>query len=413
MSKGSLALITALFIATTSPALLAATPLPTEIKEGTSFTGRVTGNKVRLRTQPTLEAHVVRETFHGELLGISGEQQDFYLVQAPTNFKGYVFRTFILDNVVEGDNINIRLFPDADAPIIGKLLRGEKVDSIVCSENNKWLEITAPSSVHFFIAKEYIEKCGPIEMLAQVEKRQHEATYHLSSAFHFAQAELQKSFAEIDLESITKKFTSLTKEYSDLKEIITKANEIVTILQDNYLQKKIAFLESRAGVNDSTSITFSDTQRERLNTLGLQVTQKVAGALTNNGSIAEKTAKAIGLTEAIAASTEMDKMHVWQPLEESIYHLWIAVHGEGSMEQFYKEEEIKANVLTGIVEPYTRPVKNRPGDFILKNNNLPIAFIYSTHVDLEKMVGKQVTVKAAPRPNNSFAFPAYFVLSVE
>jgi hypothetical protein len=343
------------------------------------------------------------------MLGITGEQEDFYLVQAPTNFKGYVFRTFVLDNVVEGDNINIRLFPDADAPIIGKLSRGEKVTAVVSDLNNKWLEIDAPSSVHFFIAKEYIEKCGPIEMLAQVEKRHHEATYHLSSAFHFAQSELQKSFEEIDLESITKKFSTITKEYGDIKAVSIKANEVLTIVQDTYLQKKIAFLEARTGKNESSSLTFNDNQRAKLQELGMQVELS-----THNGNIAEKATKAIGLAEAMAAvSSETERMHVWQPLEESIYHLWMATNGEKSVQQFYKEEELHATLLTGVLEAYTRPVKNRPGDYILKNNNLPIAFVYSTRVDLEKMVGTQVTVKAAPRPNNNFAFPAYFILSLE
>src|SRR6185503_326918 len=165
MNKKLYMLITALFsMAVLSEPLLAEKATPSsELTEIAAFTGRVTGNKVRLRTQPTLEGHVVRETFYGEMVGITGEQQDFYVVQAPTHFKGYVFRTFILDNVVEGDNINIRLFPDVDAPIIGKLSRGERVTATVSDLNNKWLEIDAPSAVHFFIAKEYVEKCGPLE----------------------------------------------------------------------------------------------------------------------------------------------------------------------------------------------------------------------------------------------------------
>jgi hypothetical protein len=41
---------------------------------------------------------------------------------------------------------------------------------------------------------------------------------------------------------------------------------------------------------------------------------------------------------------------------------------------------------------------------------LPIAYLYSTQVDLQGKVGQAVTLQAAPRPNHHFAFPAYFVL---
>ena len=71
--------------------------------------------------------------------------------------------------------------------------------------------------------------------------------------------------------------------------------------------------------------------------------------------------------------------------------------------------------LSGFLEPYKHPIKNRPGDYLLvsKSQNLPIAYLYSTHVDLEPLQGTEVTVRAAPRPNNHFAYPAYFVLSIE
>jgi hypothetical protein len=92
---------------------------------------------------------------------------------------------------------------------------------------------------------------------------------------------------------------------------------------------------------------------------------------------------------------------------------WTAFHSGKKIYVFYAEQKANASVLTGTVEAYPNPVKNRPGDFILKGSEAPIAYLYSTAINLEKYVGKQVTILAAPRPNNHFAFPAYFVLNVE
>jgi len=45
--------------------------------------------------------------------------------------------------------------------------------------------------------------------------------------------------------------------------------------------------------------------------------------------------------------------------------------------------------------------------------DLGVAYLYSTQVNLEDFVGKRVTLLVSPRPNNNFAFPAYYVFEVE
>jgi hypothetical protein len=128
---------------------------------------------------------------------------------------------------------------------------------------------------------------------------------------------------------------------------------------------------------------------------------------------AEGAFQEVGLSSSMQDGLITDKMLAWQPLEESLYHSWAASNNEKTVQDFYAEEEQNATILTGIVEPYSRPVKNRPGDFLLKCDNRPIAFLYSTRINLEKHVGRKVTLIAAPRPNHNFAFPAFFVMNVE
>jgi hypothetical protein len=50
---------------------------------------------------------------------------------------------------------------------------------------------------------------------------------------------------------------------------------------------------------------------------------------------------------------------------------------------------------------------------MLLNGNIPVAYLYSTQVNLNTLLGKQVNLQVSPRYNNNFAFPAYFVLGVE
>lgn len=374
------------------------------------FAGRITGSKVRLRTHPSLEGHVVREVTSGELFAIMGEENEFYAIVPTKGTKGYVFRTFILDGVVEGDRVNVRLYPDTDAPIVAQLNTGDKVETIVSDINNKWLEIDLPATSRFFIAKEYVERKGSVEMIAQMEKRQHEGMHHLSSALLFAQAEIQKPFEQIDLDSICHKLDVLIKEYAEIPDIASRALEAHSLMQDLYVQKKIAFLDKKIE-KDTKPFKIDPLLQERLAKLGIELKQ--APVEKNVVDIGEAASSTMGLVTSLGEEEITDKMLVWQPLEESLYHLWAAARGECSMEEFYEQEESNATVLTGFIEPYNRPVKNRPGDFILKSEHLPVAFLYSTKINLEKLVGKKVSVVGAPRPNNHFAFPAYYVLGIE
>jgi hypothetical protein len=374
------------------------------------FAGVITGSKVRIRTQPSLEAHVVRESIPGEMFAVMADAQDYFAISPPKGTKGYVFRTFILDGQVEGERVNIRLYPDMDAPVVGQLNRGDQIHAQLSDINNKWLEIDLPESCRFFIAKEYIERKGPVELVATLEKRRGEASHHLSAASLFAQAEFQKPFELIDLDRVQEKFRHISKDYHDQPTITERVQEISNLLQDVYVQKKVAFLERKSGEMGKLCSIDKDNI-DRLTKLGIDIKPTMEEKQTS--LIASAASQTVGLATTIGEETITDKMLLWQPIEESIYHLWVAANGEKSMEEFYQEEKESASMLSGILEAYNRPVKNRPGDFLLRSDHMPVAFLYSTHINLENLVGKKVTVLGAPRPNHNFAFPAYYVISIE
>jgi hypothetical protein len=104
---------------------------------------------------------------------------------------------------------------------------------------------------------------------------------------------------------------------------------------------------------------------------------------------------------------------LWDTLEESLYLSWTAFHSGKKIDDFYAEQKANASVLIGTIEPYVENVKDRPGDFLIHKQDGQVAYLYSTHIDLNHYVGKNITVLASPRPNHHFAFPAYYVLSVE
>jgi hypothetical protein len=368
-------------VAAPAPAVHAKAPVAVE-KSLSPFTGKVKRQKVRLRANADLESRVVKELNRNDLLIVTGEKGEFYAVEPPAGTKAYVFRSFVLDGIVEGNRVNVRLEPSLDAPVIAHLNSGDRIKGVISSLNNKWYEITPPADTHFYIAKEYVESIGGPEMKHQLDKRKMAAEQLIDSANLLTKAEMNKPYNEIDIGRIKHNYETVINDYTDFPDMAEHAKEALATLQEDYLQKKISFLEERAGVKGVADDKFT---------------------LANEES----------LKAEVAAMQPTDRMKLWEPVEESLYLSWASRNDDRSIDEFYEEQKQNGNVVTGIVEAYTAPVKRKPGDFILRDKELPVAYIYSTQINLQDYVGKKVTIVVAPRNNNNFAFPAYYVLSVE
>ncbi|MFT4553554.1 MAG: hypothetical protein ACI9S8_002194 [Chlamydiales bacterium] len=417
-----------------------------------AFTGKIIGNNVRMRSQSNLDSQIIREVSKDELFLITGEENGFYFVKPPTDIKAYIFRTYVLDKVVEGNNVNVRLGPNREAAVIAQLNTGDKIDGTISPLNNKWVEITPPESTRFFVAKEYFENAGSPDLLTQMESRRSEAHHLLNSSYLIAQAEMRKSFEEIDIDRISSSFEKIIKDYSDFAGYSTKAKEVLDLVQETYLQKKIAFLEAKtqqstrswATINNKLSDQISSYEKrlskfeEELSfetpTKSLQSNLKVESSIqkanpqvveaivesveNGNDSVTlnmEKELPKESLEEntSFDLSSATDKMLLWGPIEKKLFLDWQLSNPQGKPTDYALEEKLNSVKLVGIVEPYTRAVKNKPGDYLLRLNNKTVAYLYSTKVDMQDKIGKEVAIVGSPRPNNHFAFPAYHVVTAE
>ena len=358
-----------------SPVITPIAPIVAE-QPFSHFTGKIKRKKVRLRANADLESRVVKELQQGEMVVVIGKKGDFYAVEPPAGTKAYVFRSFVLDGVVEGNRVNVRLEPSLDAPIIGHLNSGDHIKGAISSLNNKWYEISPPSDTRFYVAKEFVESIGGPELKAQLDKRRNAAEQLLDAATLLTQVEMNKSYPEMGIDQIKHKYQTVMNDFTDFPDLVEKAKESFNALQEEYTQRKIAFLEDKAE-------------------------GKISGDV-------EKTSSFIEL-----ALNPTDRMKMWEPIEESLYLSWASRNEDRSIDEFYVDQKQTATKITGFVEPYTAPVKNKPADHIVKNGDLPVAYVYSTQINLQEFAGKKVTLLVTPRSNNNFAFPAYFVLSVE
>lgn len=365
------------------------------------FTGKVSKTKVRMRLQPQYDASILREMQPGESIVVLGETDDFYAVRPPRDFKAYIYRTFVLDDAVEGKNVNVRLKPDLDAPVVAQLNSGDPAKGMIDPENPKWLIIDMPASARFYIAKEYVEKIGDADHLTRMEEKREKGDLLLRTNEAVASAELSKPFEQMSIEGIKNNYQDLILNYQEFPDISMKAKELLVSFQEAYAEKKLQYAESRQ--TDAAS------------------NKKLTDELGAHKSKIARLERQIESERQLPGIPSPDKpvqlplnMSNWLPIEQSYFSSWSAQTGNPSVKDFYDQQENEAITLRGIVDPYNRPIENKPGDYLLLNpvSKLPMAFLYSTRINLQDYVGHEVAISCVSRPNNHFAFPAYYVLSV-
>ncbi len=368
--------------ASPSPQIIESTPAVKKEKpkgQFKTFTGKVKGKKVRLRTQPDLDSSIVKELQRGDYLAIIDDVDDFWVTEAPSDLKAYVFRSFVLDNIVEGNRVNVRLYPNMEAPVLLHLNSGDSIKGEICESNHKWLEIAAPKDSRFYIAKNFIENVGGPEIKQLHEDRLTLVESQLEAAKSFSEEEMKKNYNEINFDQMNHNFQIVIQEYSDFPEFTEKAKDTLSNLQEKFIDKRISYMENKAEQEDAKLL---------------------------NASLSSKK-------DTFLIHSLTDKMKTWEPIEEALYLSWSRVHEAREVSDYQLEQKIAAERISGILEPYLAPIKSKPGDYVLRHNDLPVGYVYSTVINLQNLVGKKVSLIGSPRPNNNFAFPAYFVIGVD
>ena len=352
------------------------------------FTGRVVGNKVRVRAKADLDGKIILQQNKDDLVLVTGDEDAFWAIQPPDEVKAYIFRSYVLENTVEANRVNVRLAPSIEAPVIGQLESGAKIVGEICNENRKWLEIKPPKNTKFYISKEFVSYAGSPDYFNNMIKRKKQVNGLLDQAYTVYQEESRMPFDSMSPKSVISLLEKIIKEYSDFPSKANEAKKMLVKFKENYLEKKLAYMEEKSLKEDQIKddSLFPKVKIEEPATL----VKKPAAKLKLKGAV-----------------------QFWNAIENSLYENWLTFHSDKTINDFYKEQRANAMTITGILSPYRNDIQNRPGDFLLRDrNNIPFAFLYSTKIDLSKYNGKEIKILAIPRTNNNFAYPAYFVLDL-
>ena len=348
----------------------------TQIENFQPFTGKINSKKVRIRTAPDVESTVVTTYNEGQLVTVLGKVDDFYAIEPTTEIKLYVYRNFVVDGKIEGNNINVRLAPDLNAPIIAKLQQGDIVAGTAYGNQNQWMEIEVPHDLEFFVAQEYVDQVGDKDMLIKMHEKKEKLNQEFENFKARIEKELKLPFEKMNLRDCEKVAEKIVKNASH--EVMMQATQMLYKLKESYLSKKIASLEMQL--------------------------RKEEVPVAINEQIEPFTLRLQNLPEG---------QRIWHKKEFDRFLVWASQNPGKSFETFLMYEKDGAILLKGKVEKFECELENIPGNYLLIQNDYPVAYLYCLDNSLEENVGKEISFLAQPRNNLNFAFPAYVALELK
>lgn len=344
--------------------------MPNSYRSAGAKYAKIRGSKVRMRQKPTLDSPIIRQMQNGEALFVGNEVEGFTEIFPSIGQKAYVFRTYILDNQVEGKKVNVRLAPSLKAPIVAQLSQGDKVEGQVCSSSRKWLEIDMPLSARFYIYSKYLELITEQEYQSIATK---------------AESALPKNDLAV---------ASANRENSDTFKTSQKTAQ-------NTSQK-------------TAQAAFQETSRETLKETQKAASKKNDTSLISSNSQPARSGRSdISDVASSVASSASSNGTSWNEIENQYFETWKQSHPSSTISDYEQSQILAAHEKSGLLTPYDSKVQNPPGDYLLELSSGGKIFLYSHKIDLSAYVGQQVRLLVLKRTSADFAWPAFVVVDIQ
>ena len=120
---------------------------------------RVTGDRVSLRSAPSLDSAVLNRAMSGEILKELDRTNNWIAVEAPHYMDAWVAASYISNGIVTPEKLNVRSGPNRNYAVLTIVERGTKLK--VMDRFNDWIKVTPPKGSRVWISSKYTESIAP------------------------------------------------------------------------------------------------------------------------------------------------------------------------------------------------------------------------------------------------------------
>ena len=128
---------------------------------------RVTGDRVSLRTAPSLEAGVLDRAMRGDVFKELGRSNEWVAVEAPEYVDAWVSESYLTNGVVIPNRLNVRSGPNRNYAVLTVVEEGTKLEEL--DRFHEWVKVAPPEGSRVWIHVDYTESV-PSEVGELVEE---------------------------------------------------------------------------------------------------------------------------------------------------------------------------------------------------------------------------------------------------
>ena len=202
--------------------------------EHVPFIGTVNGNRVNVRSGPSVNFEVLAQMFADQTLTVLEEKQGWYRILPPDGVKYWVHGDFVDEGIINAYSVNVRSGPGINRSIAAQVEKGEPVT--VLGIENEWVAIAPPEQAYAWVSSEFVDYRMPLsEYNKQAEEKHNQElkSKALQEKFDAAEQkerfELYKPLQEADLKSVIKDYQYIINEFPDTDKAKTAAERIARL----------------------------------------------------------------------------------------------------------------------------------------------------------------------------------------
>jgi len=196
-------------------------------REEGSFLGKITKNRVVVRSGYNKNFNPVAFLNKDDIVVICGKNFSWYKVILPTDAACYIHSKFVkntgkYEGLIETNKLNVRGGAGIQFGIVGQLKKGEEV--IIRKKEGEWYKILPPENSYGWIFEDNLKKAGKAQEFLEKRKK----ITDFEKKFIALEEECQETLSMsgsgqiLHLKNILKKIDLLAEEYANYKNIITQ-----------------------------------------------------------------------------------------------------------------------------------------------------------------------------------------------
>lgn len=182
------------------------------------FVGKSKGAHINVRSGGNLNYEVLTRLEDGQEVIVLREVLGWFEILPPEGVCLWIHQSFVKDNQIMTDSVNIRSRPSLESSVNAQMSRGETIEPIL--QEGEWLKIKPPAGARSWVNKDYVIYDRPYEMVPENPASHEKNTPPVMTSAQalkliedFERGEFYKPVDQIQFDELTARYEKLIQDF--------------------------------------------------------------------------------------------------------------------------------------------------------------------------------------------------------